>query len=63
MGKHGWESELGGGQGEEIQNGENGGLGEVVQLPTLREGEEMEGPNGKPGKWVGIRETKQKKGK
>ena len=44
-------------------NGENGGLGKVIQLPALREGEEMEGLNGKPRKWVGKREIKKKKKK
>ena len=37
---------------KESRNGDNGGPSEVIQLSALREREEMEGQNGKPGKWV-----------
>ena len=43
MGEHGWESELGVVREKKSINGENGGPGEVVQLPALREGEKNGG--------------------
>ena len=43
MGEHGWESELGVVREKKSINGENGGPGEVVQLPTLKEGEKNGG--------------------
>ena len=58
MGEHGWESELGVVREKKSINGENGGPGEVVQLPTLKEGEKNGG-----AKWEAWKVGKKKRNK